>query len=79
MAAPPYEALDKGESQWLHAVDVQFVCNALNFILFHRMTNKLWGCDGNVEICPVEDGMYVIQLPNTRARDMVLESNSWHI
>lgn len=43
------------------------------------MINKLWGRDDSVEICPMNDGMYVIQLPNSSAKDKILEYDSWHI
>lgn len=43
------------------------------------MSKKLWDRDGSVEIFPMIDRMYVIQLPNSFVRDRVLESNSCHI
>lgn len=79
VVAPPQEAFEKGEHQWQNAVVVQVLGKAPNFSFFHHMVNKLWGRDGNVEICPVNASMFVVQLPNPLARDRVLESESWHI
>lgn len=79
VAAPLKEDYDKGKLEWLNAVVVQFIGKAPNLSLFHRMANQLWGRDGSVEICLVEGGMFVVQLPTAAARDRVLESESWHI
>ncbi|XVF56970.1 hypothetical protein PTKIN_Ptkin06aG0164300 [Pterospermum kingtungense] len=75
----PSTVLDAGESQWKNALAAQFVGKLPNFSLFVRMVNKLWGSEGEIDIRPTGSNMFILQFPNDRIRDRILESGPWHI
>ncbi|XVE89221.1 hypothetical protein DITRI_Ditri19aG0133100 [Diplodiscus trichospermus] len=43
------------------------------------MVKQLWGEFGDVDIRPAGENLFLIQFPNSEARDKVLESGPWHI
>ena len=73
------EVIDEGISQWQNSVIAQFIGRVPNFNLFQKLVNVLWGMDGEVHVKPTRPNLFIIQLPNSDARDRVLESRPWHI
>ena len=79
IVAPPKEVIEEGEAQWKNTVVAQFIGRPLNFSLFQKLVNVLWGADGKVVIRSVGVNLFIIQFPNATTRDKVLEEGPWHI
>ena len=79
IVTPPQVVIDEVASQWENSLVAQFIGHVPNFSLFQRLANSLWGAEGEVVIKPVGLNLFIIQLPNSTARDKVLESGPWHI
>ena len=75
----PQEVVDEGAAQWENSVVAQFIGRAPNFSLFQRLANILWGAEGEFTVKPVGVNLFIVQFPNSIARDHVLESGPWHI
>ena len=76
---PPAEIFDEGVDCWKNAVIGQFIGQMPNFSLLQRLVNILWGADGEVNVRPAGSNLFLIQFPNSIARDRVLETGPWHI
>lgn len=79
IVAPPLGVFEEGDLQWKNAIVAQFVGRIPNFSVFQKMVNLLWGEDGEVDIRPAGQNLFVIQFPNLKTRDRVIESGPWHI
>ena len=74
IVTPPKVVIDEGASQWENSLVAQFIGRIPNYSLFQRIANSLWGAEGEVVIKPVGLNLFVIQFPNSIARDRILES-----
>ncbi|XVF81982.1 hypothetical protein PTKIN_Ptkin16aG0006300 [Pterospermum kingtungense] len=79
IVAPPREVFEKGMNQWKESLVVQFIAGVPNFSLFKKLAKQLWGSDGEFEILPIDNDLFIVKFSNPAARDRVLESGPWHI
>ncbi|XVF79327.1 hypothetical protein PTKIN_Ptkin14bG0212600 [Pterospermum kingtungense] len=46
---------------------------------FQKTFNILWGENEELELCPADKNLFVVQFPNFEMRDQVLEKGPWHV
>ncbi|XVF69093.1 hypothetical protein PTKIN_Ptkin11bG0052800 [Pterospermum kingtungense] len=57
----------------------QFIGKVPNFSYVQKMVQLIWGAEGDVDIFPVGDNLFIFQFPSTAVRDRILESGPWHM
>jgi hypothetical protein len=76
---PPKEAIEEGISKWSPSLVGQFLDKPLPFYVVKRIVDSLWAQYGKVEVFLLENGLYLFQFVDIKARDEVMEAKLWHI
>ncbi|XVF70601.1 hypothetical protein PTKIN_Ptkin11bG0175900 [Pterospermum kingtungense] len=79
LAEPPTAVIEDGEARWKDAVVVQVLGKIPNFSYFCKVINLLWGTEGEIEVRPAMENLFLVNFPNSKVGDNVLENGPWHI
>ncbi|CAL1371395.1 unnamed protein product [Linum trigynum] len=69
-----YEMLER---RWKNSLVGKFLQDPPPLYVLRRWANKLWGRDGQVRVSLLYDRMLLIQLPNQKVCDWILENGPW--
>jgi hypothetical protein len=76
---PPKVAIEEGILKLSPSLVGQFLDKPLPFYAVKRTVDSLWGQYGKVEVFLLENGLYLFQFVDIKARDEVMEAKLWHI
>ncbi|CAL1378577.1 unnamed protein product [Linum trigynum] len=73
----PKAIREASAARWKHNLVGQFLQDPPPLYVLRRWVNKLWGRDGLVRVSLLYDNMLLIQLPNQKVCEWILENGPW--
>lgn len=71
LISPSPDVLAEGKDLWNTSVVAQVIGNSPNLSYVQYMVKKLWQHEGNIDIIPSDDGLFILNFQNASARDRI--------